>query len=141
MKRKYLYFCEYFSIISAGIYLLNNFYLKGKYPSNMFLHCYLNDILTFPVAFPILLFLFSILKLRKFWDFPTLSEYTVYFILWSFIFEYFGPFILKTGTSDILDVLCYFIGILLMQVSFSLNYKKNYVFPIERTFQDPFFRF
>jgi len=120
--RKYLYCFEPISVASTFIYILNRFLLKPYlFSQNKFVHFYLNDLLTFPVAFPFLLYIFRILHLRRKHDMPSLSECIIWLIVWSTIFELIGPYYFHQGTSDPLDIVCYSVGLVLLIVGIKMR--------------------
>ena len=113
--RNFWYSFEPISLVCSFSYLVNRFWLKPKLlPHNHFIHYYLNDLLTFPVALPFLLMLFRMLKLREDDKAPSFYECIGWFSLWSILFEFAFPFLFKMGVSDSLDVVFYAVGLIIL---------------------------
>ncbi len=98
-------------LIGCAAYALNRWWLKPHFRSN-FLHSYFNDLWLIPCALPLVLYVHRRLALRS--DLPpTLTEVISHLILWSALFEWWGPQLLPSATGDVRDVVCYWAGGLL----------------------------
>jgi hypothetical protein len=111
MEKEFKYLLDPLFIFSLTIYSMNKFlFIKYGLFNYKFNTCYLNDLLLVPVVVPIILFFAKILNLRNIYSPPTFLEIIVPLIIWSIAFELVGPFYFEKGTSDLSDVLTYFIG-------------------------------
>lgn len=99
---------------AAALYALNRFVwlpaAGGQWP---FLSCYLNDVLFVPVTYPLFAGVLKLIRLRPpdwrpGWEHPAL-----YAGVCGALFEGIFPGLLRTGTADGIDCLCYGIGALL----------------------------
>ncbi len=96
-------------LCAAGAYCINRWYLKPLLPWP-FLQNYFNDLLTLPAALPVMLWIQRRLDLRPGSLPPSASEIALHLVIWSIICELLGPFWLRMGTSDPLDILAYAAG-------------------------------
>ncbi|HLP78060.1 MAG TPA: hypothetical protein VK327_14215 [Candidatus Paceibacterota bacterium] len=97
-----------FALCSAA-YAVNRWLVK-PHVHNQFLRFHFNDLLLIPCALPPLLLLQRRLRLRTHDGFPTPSEITLNFIVWSILFEIVGPHFVHRATGDAWDVIAYGIG-------------------------------
>jgi hypothetical protein len=95
-------------VVGCGAYALNRWLLKPHCRS-AFLHSYFNDLWLIPCALPLLLFVHWRLGLRQDGP-PTLPETVGHLLIWSILFEWWGPHLMPRTTRDLLDVLCYWAG-------------------------------
>jgi hypothetical protein len=95
-------------LTGCGAYALNRWLLKPHYRS-AFLHSYFNDLWLIPCALPLLLYIHKQLALRTD-EPPTLAEVASHLVLWSALFEWWGPKFYPRATGDIWDVACYWVG-------------------------------
>jgi hypothetical protein len=89
-------------------YALNRWILKPHF-SSPFLHSYFNDLWLIPCALPLLLYVHWRMELRSDAP-PTLAEVAGHVLLWSALFEWWGPHWLPGATGDVRDVFCYGAG-------------------------------
>ena len=121
-ETRFRYLIEPLFLISVALYGLNRFWLKPLYGSNaIFLRSYWNDVLFFPVMFPILLSFHRILGLRKHDSLPSWFETIFYLALWSTLLEWVFPILFHHGVRDWKDVVCYTVGMLVFSVSQKLK--------------------
>ena len=74
------------------------------------------DFLALIVCVPLFINIQILLDIREKY-YVTLYDIGIYFLLFSVFFEFFGPFVLKMGTHDLVDILCYALGGLVLFVS------------------------
>ena len=74
------------------------------------MHFHFNDLLLIPAALPPVLWLQRQLTLRVNDAFPSATEITLHFLVWSVICEVIGPHFLPRAVGDPLDVLAYAVG-------------------------------
>jgi len=74
------------------------------------------DFLALIVCVPLFVNIQILLKIRDTY-YITLTDILVYFLWFTVIFEFFGPFVLKMGTHDPIDIVCYALGGLVLYVS------------------------
>jgi hypothetical protein len=96
---------------SALLYVLNRFAGKPLAGHALpFLRSHLDDLLFFPVAYPVLLLILERLALRP----PTTPVHPAHCLLWlavwSLLFEIAFPALLHRGVADPLDAACYAVG-------------------------------
>lgn len=90
------------------LYALNRWLLKPRVDSG-FLHSHFNDLLLIPCALPLLLFIQRKLNWRQHDAPPTAGEIFGHVLVWSVLFEWLGPHLMRT-VGDIRDVLAYCAG-------------------------------
>ena len=95
-------------LIGCAAYALNRWLLKPHYRS-AFLHSYFNDLWLIPCALPLLLCLHRRLALRSDAP-PTFAEVAGHLVIWSALFEWWGPKFWQGATGDVRDVFCYWTG-------------------------------
>jgi hypothetical protein len=96
-------------LLASSMYALNRWVLKPRIHSS-FLHDHFNDLLLIPCALPPLLLMQRWLRLRPDDRRPTPSEIALYLVVWSFLFEVIGPWIMPWTTGDARDVAAYVLG-------------------------------
>jgi len=96
-------------LVCTFSYALNRWYLKPRFASP-FLHNWFNDLLLIPCALPLLLWFYRKLRLRSSDEFPTLAETCSVLVLWSLLFEWLGPHLIKYTVGDWRDVIMYWGG-------------------------------
>ena len=104
-------------LFGCAAYAVNRLLLKPLLPTP-FLHSHFNDLWLIPCALPLLLWIHQ----RVGWrgdEPPTSNEVMSHLLLWSVLFEVFGPRLMQHATGDVLDVACYWIGGLLAWVWWS----------------------
>jgi len=110
MKNKFNYLLDPIFIIALSAYIFNKLFILLKLPFLSSFHLYyLNDFFLVPCCLPLLLFVVHKLGHRDCAP-PTFFEIAIVLIIWSFLFEFFGPNYLQWGTKDILDVVVYWCG-------------------------------
>ncbi len=90
-------------------YAINRWILKPRLHSP-FLQNWLNDLLLAPCAFPVLFWLFRVLKVRPESSPPSAWEMVWILTVWSLLFEWIGPKFLPWTTGDWRDVVMYWAG-------------------------------
>jgi len=75
-----------------------------------FFHSYFNDLWLIPCALPMILWAQRGLGLRQHDLAPTGSEILFHLSIWSVLFEWIGPHLMRHATGDPLDVLAYSAG-------------------------------
>jgi hypothetical protein len=97
---------------SCAAYALNRWLLKPHLHSAL-LHSYFNDALLIPCALPLALLLQRWLGLRSHDAPPQPAEIALHLGVWSILFEWIGPHLVRHATGDPWDVAAYWIGGLL----------------------------
>lgn len=95
-------------LAGCAAYLLNRLLLKPHVHS-AFLHSQFNDLWLIPCALPLVLWFHRKLGWRGA-EAPSLLEVIGHLLLWSILFEWLGPHLIRHATGDPLDVACYWIG-------------------------------
>jgi hypothetical protein len=106
--RVFAYWRDRLFVFCCALYALNRWGLKPKLGSE-FLHGQFNDLLLIPCALPPVLWLQRKMGLRAHDAPPTPGEILAHLIVWSVLFEFVGPHIMRV-TGDMLDVLAYAVG-------------------------------
>jgi hypothetical protein len=96
-------------MFGCAAYMANRWVLKPHIHSAFF-HGYFNDLLLIPCALPPVLWLHRRLGLRKHDDPPRTSEVLFHLAVWSALFEWIGPHLVRHATGDPLDVAAYGAG-------------------------------
>ena len=107
--KKFRYLGDGLFLFSSLLYCFNRWCIKPHVHS-LFMHDYFNDMLLIPCALPALLLMHRLLRLRTTDEMPTLGEITLYFVVWSILFEVVGPHVMPRATGDPWDVLAYAAG-------------------------------
>ena len=107
--KKFRYLADGLFLICCSLYALNRWLLKPHLHS-AFLHDHFDDLLLMPCALPPLLLLQRWLRLRTDDGAPAFGEITLYFFVWSILFELIGPHLLRRATGDPWDVAAYAVG-------------------------------
>lgn len=111
--KPFRYLADPLCLLSCALYALNRWVLKPRVHS-AFLHDHFNDLLLIPCALPPLLLMQRWLHLRENDGPPTIGEITLYWMVWSILFEWIGPRIMPGRTvGDPWDVLAYAAGAVL----------------------------
>ncbi|MBI9017038.1 MAG: hypothetical protein JEZ07_07250 [Phycisphaerae bacterium] len=116
-------------ICCVVLYFINRLVLKpitvGKID---FFHSYFNDLICIPFLLPVVLYLAKILKLRTHDEPPDIYELVFHVLLWSVVFEFYGPVFGQRHNYPIIgdpwDVVCYASGALLAGIYWNLDIKK-----------------
>ncbi len=116
--RSFRYLLDPLCLVGCVAYITNRWLLKPHIHS-AFLHGYFNDLFLIPCALPPVLWLHRRLGLRKNDDPPQTSEVLFHLAVWSVLFEWIGPRLMRHVTGDPLDVVAYAAGAL-----FALGYWK-----------------
>lgn len=106
-------------ILILFIYFLNESYLKTT--GFWFFTCYLNDLMAIPLFFSIINIVNQIENGEKIDD---LSNLTLITIILSFLGEFVAIYTRPGSTSDIFDICCYFIGMVLYYFFINSSCKK-----------------
>lgn len=108
MNRRLIYLR--FLILASSLYLVHFFLRKyvSVYSASI-IRGYVGDFLALPVIVPIMTNVEILLGVRD-RSRITLLEITFYTFLFSLVFEWYSPMILNRGTSDLLDIIAYFLG-------------------------------
>ena len=107
--KSFNYLRDRFFLLGILLYLLNRWVLIPQM-NNAFLSFYFNDVLLIPCALPPLLFLQRWLRLRSHDQMPAGGEIAFNLLVWSVLFEGFGPYIVQRATGDLWDVVAYLSG-------------------------------
>lgn len=107
MKR-FAYWRDPLFLAACVLYALNRWLVKPHVHSP-FLHGQFNDCLLIPCALPLILWLQRQLGLRAQDDFPSAGEIGFHLVVWSVLFEFIGPHLMRV-TGDVRDVVAYAIG-------------------------------
>lgn len=108
MNKRLLY--VRFFLVAISLYLVH--FLLRRYVSEYsasIIRGYVGDFLALPVIVPIMMNVEILLGVRD-RSRITYSEVAFYLILFSIVFEWYAPVILKRGTSDSIDIIAYFLG-------------------------------
>jgi hypothetical protein len=91
-------------LVCLGTYAVNRLLIKPNlhHYSPLF-HGHLNDTLTVPVALPIYLWFYRVIRLRPDDEYPRWWEVACHVAVWCVFFEWFGPHYLHHGAGDRLD--------------------------------------
>jgi len=92
------------------VYTINTILIRHFGLSITVSRYYLNDFFLVPCTLPPILFILSIMKVRRRNQPATAIEVFLCLIVWSVMFELVGPQISEKATPDILDVLAYWLG-------------------------------
>ncbi len=95
-------------VACCALYVVNRWLIK-PHVASVFLHGYFNDMLLIPCALPIILWMQRKVGLRKTDAMPDVTEILFHLVIWSVLFEWIGPHIMRT-TGDIWDVVVYTVG-------------------------------
>ena len=110
--RRFLYLRDPCFLACCAAYALNRWLLKPHLHS-VFLHSWFNDLLLIPCALPPLLLCQRWLKLRPHDEPPRLGEIFFHACVWSVLFEWIGPHLMRHTTGDPWDAVAYAVGGLL----------------------------
>lgn len=108
MKR-FRYIFDPLCVVCCALYALNRWGIK-PHTHVAFFRFWFNDLLLIPCALPPLLQVYRWLKLRAHDRRPTAAEVVGHLILWSALFEWVGPHIVRNTTGDWRDVVAYTTG-------------------------------
>ncbi len=95
-------------LVGCAAYACNRLCLKETVASPFF-RGYFNDLWLIPCALPLVLWLHRRLGWRGEVP-PSLAEVAGHLVLWSLLFEWWGPRLMRHATGDLLDVGCYWMG-------------------------------
>ena len=98
----------YILIICLLIYFLNQFYLKKI--GILFFNNYLNDLIAVPLYFSIINITSLYLRDK---EINSLKILFIITIILSFLGEYVAIYLRKGSVTDYLDIVCYFIGMII----------------------------
>lgn len=98
-------------LVGCAAYAVNRWLLEPRLGSP-FLHGHFNDLWLIPCALPPLLWAHQGLRWRGHGP-PTGTEIVSHLVLWSALFEWWGPHLISRATGDLWDVGCYWVGGLL----------------------------
>lgn len=115
-------------VLCVIVYFLNRWIIKpitlGKV---WFFHDYFNDLICLPFWLPIVLLVTRKIRLRDHDGPPSGYEIGFYLFLWSFMFEFFGPYygrFFHYPVSDPWDIVCYAAGGLLAGVYWNFGIRR-----------------
>jgi hypothetical protein len=108
--RPFLYLRDRLFLASCALYAVNRWLVKPSAGPDGFLSWWFNDLLLMPCAVPVCLWLERRLGLRGHDGPPGAAEMAFLLILWSALFEIFGPLWVPGATGDWVDVLAYAAG-------------------------------
>lgn len=103
--KPFRYALDPFCLLCCVLYALNRWLVK-PHVNSVFLHGYFNDSLLIPCALPIILWMQRQTGLRKNDNTPDIAEILFHLVIWSILFEWIGPHIMRV-TGDFLDVVAY----------------------------------
>lgn len=92
----------------CAAYALNRWVFKSL-THDPFLHSHFNDLWLVPCVLPLVVWLHERFGGRASGP-PTLREIAAHLVLWSLLFEWAGPHLLRRATGDTWDVACYAVG-------------------------------
>jgi hypothetical protein len=107
--RPFRYHRDPLFILACIAYVLNRWVLKPHLPSAFF-HSHFNDLLLIPCALPPVLLAQRWLKLRAHDQSPQWDEIAFQAVVWSVLFEWIGPQLMRHATGDPWDVAAYLVG-------------------------------
>ena len=110
-------------LIACGLYALNRWAIK-PWSTSAFSHGYFSDLLLIPCALPPVLWIQKLLGIRKNKDAPTMGELAFHLIIWSVLFEFAGPRIMRV-TGDWLDVATYTVGAVFSAIWWRWAYRRE----------------
>jgi hypothetical protein len=87
-----------------------NRWLVKPWCSGGLVHNWFSDLLLIPCALPPLLWLQRRLHLREHNEAPSWREIGFHLAIWSALFEWAGPHIMRGATGDVWDVAAYALG-------------------------------
>ena len=96
-------------LIGCAAYAINRWLLKPHLHAE-FLHSHFNDLLLIPCALPLVLLAQRRLNLRHHDDPPLPTEIFFQLFVWSILFEWIGPHLVRHSTGDPGDVAAYAVG-------------------------------
>ena len=96
-------------LLGCALYALNRWWMKPRMHI-AFLHDHFNDLWLIPCALPLLLLFQRRLGLRDHDRPPTWGEIAFHLVVWSILFEWAGPHIIRWTTGDPWDAAAYCIG-------------------------------
>ena len=108
MKR-FRYLFDPLCVVCCALYALNRWEIK-PHTHLAFFRFWFNDLLLIPCALPPLLQVYRWLKLRVHDQRPSAAEVFGHLILWSALFEWAGPHLMRGTTGDWRDVVAYAAG-------------------------------
>jgi hypothetical protein len=106
--KQFRYAFDPLCVACCVLYALNRWILKPHIAS-VFLHGYFNDVLLIPCALPMMLWIQRQFGLRKTDAAPDAPEILFHLVIWSILFEWIGPHIMRV-TGDPLDAVAYTAG-------------------------------
>jgi hypothetical protein len=107
--RSFRYLRDPLFLFACLAYATNRWLLKPHW-HNGFLHSYGNDLLLIPCALPLVLLAERGLKLRAHDHPPQPGEIVFHLLVWSILFEWVGPHLMRNATGDPWDVVAYVVG-------------------------------
>lgn len=105
---KFGYWRDPLFLTGCASYAVNRWLLKPHFASPI-LRGQFNDFWLIPCALPLMLWLQRQLGCRRSDDFPSFSEIAFHLLVWSVLFELFGPRFMRV-TGDFRDVIAYAAG-------------------------------
>jgi hypothetical protein len=130
--RRFRYLLDPLCLAGCAFYALNRWGLK-PHTQLVFFRCWFNDLLLIPCALPPLLQLYRGLNLRRHDRPPTAAEVFTHLVLWSALFEWAGPHLMRGVTGDWLDVLAYSVGGVAAFVGWRLIWRNEHREPCPAT--------
>jgi hypothetical protein len=107
--KRFRYFFDPLCLVCCALYALNRWEIK-PHTHLAFFRFWFNDSLLIPCALPPLLQVYRWLKLRTHDDRPSSAEIFGHLVLWSALFEWIGPHLMRGTTGDWRDVVAYSVG-------------------------------
>lgn len=109
----------YILIFCLTLYLLNQLYFKKL--GILFFNNYLNDLIAVPLYFSIINIISLYLRNK---EINSLKILIIITIILSFLGEYVAIFLREGSVTDFLDILCYFIGMIVYYFLKNFNKKR-----------------
>jgi hypothetical protein len=108
-------------VVAIVAYAANRWGMKPRWPGNVFLQNYFNDLWMMPCAVPAWCWGCEALKIRAPFQRARSREIVALLVLWSVLFEVMGPRFLHHGVADVRDVIAYATGAFLTAAVMNLE--------------------
>ena len=110
-KGRFGYWRDPVFLVCLTAYVINRELIKPNlHHYSAFFDGHLNDTLFVPVALPVYLLAYRLIGLRPDDEPPRFWEMALHVAVWSLFFKRFGPFTLRRGVADPVDIGCFLAG-------------------------------